>query len=340
MSKILLSALVLLLYMRSEAQLYTSVRLDKDTVLIGDPVTMEIKIGLRDGTSPAFIDVKYLRQLPNQKYPADSITQEKAADLSVLDWGTWKVSGDADSLEVTPDMIRLENGKPVIINTVKFAVYNSGSYLIPSPDIRQDGSAGDRGGSARLEVMLPARLLNQDTTLFNPIRDIIREKKTLSDYMGYLYGLAGLLLMAGLAYYFVRSKKKSPAMAVVPEEVVPPHLKALQALRELDSRQLWQQGKIKEYQGTLTDIIRTYLEERYQFAAMEMTTAEILHELGSRDFDMAWGQKLTEILQVADLVKFAKAQPDANIHSRFMDLATEFVVKTSPAEEPKTDTAL
>lgn len=335
MRYILLLLMMTFAIIRGEAQLFGSIRLGADTVLIGDPLAMEVRITLASETTPAIIRLDHLRSIPNLKYQNDTVTQEKTADLTVLDWGSWKVTDETDSLQITPAMISRENGKLQVVNTIKIAVYNAGTFFIPPPVVRQGNIVGESGNSARLEVKLPVRLLNQDTTLFNPIRDIIREKKTMSDYLGYLYALAGLLLVAGLGYYFARARKKEPALGPASEEVVlPPHVKALQALQELDDRQLWQQGKVKDYQTSLTDIIRSYLEERYSFSAMEMTTDEIVRELSKHDFDMSWSQKLREILQVADLVKFAKAEPDSDIHSRFMGLAVDFVEKTAPSDTP------
>lgn len=78
-------------------------------------------------------------------------------------------------------------------------------------------------------------------------------------------------------------------------------------LRKLEAQQLWQQGLIKEYQSGLTDIIRTYLMERYSINAPEMTTDEVMRSLTNALFDKKYNQELINILQIADLVKFAKA---------------------------------
>ena len=68
-------------------------------------------------------------------------------------------------------------------------------------------------------------------------------------------------------------------------------------------------------------------------SALESTTDEIVknltEELNSDDDVIS----LKRILQVADLVKFAKAKPDENIHESFMDEAESFVERT--ADETK-----
>jgi hypothetical protein len=58
--------------------------------------------------------------------------------------------------------------------------------------------------------------------------------------------------------------------------------------------------------------------------------------LKSTDFDQQYKDNLKEILQVADLVKFAKATPDENIHQIFMDKAVDFVINTKNIHPQKT----
>jgi hypothetical protein len=106
-------------------------------------------------------------------------------------------------------------------------------------------------------------------------------------------------------------------------------------LTALQGKALWQQGHIKEYQSSLTDIIRTYLKDRYGVEAMEMTTDELSQALRQTGFDQQYKDSLREILQVADLVKFAKATPDENIHQIFMDKAVDFVMNTKDNHSQK-----
>lgn len=63
-----------------------------------------------------------------------------------------------------------------------------------------------------------------------------------------------------------------------------------------------------------------------------MTTDEISEALKNADFDKMYISDLKEILQIADLVKFAKATPQDDIHSIFMDRAVEFIKNTKEAD--------
>ena len=110
--------------------------------------------------------------------------------------------------------------------------------------------------------------------------------------------------------------------------IIPAHETAMQKLSQLQQAELWQQGNIKEYQSQLTYIIREYLENRYEINALENTTAQIRKDLKKINLEENLQNDLQNILQVADLVKFAKAKPGASVHEEFMDKAKRFVLQT------------
>jgi hypothetical protein len=132
--------------------------------------------------------------------------------------------------------------------------------------------------------------------------------------------------MIFIIYHFVRKKKK-PEEKII-EIPIPAHEIALKELSALQSKKLWQAGKIKTYQSELTHIVRAYLENRYNILALESTTGEIIKEVNSLGVSPTLVETLDEILNVADLVKFAKARPEASIHQAFMEKAEEFILET------------
>ena len=145
-----------------------------------------------------------------------------------------------------------------------------------------------------------------------------------------IYGLGFLLLALCLWWLYNKYIKKEELEEVVEEEIIirPAHELAEEKLDELKSLQLWQQGKIKEYQSSLTFIIREYLENRYEVKALESTTQEILKSLAKAGFDKTLNADLSEILTMADLVKFAKARPGESIHESFMHKAYDLIEQT------------
>ena len=66
---------------------------------------------------------------------------------------------------------------------------------------------------------------------------------------------------------------------------------------------------------------------------MEMTTDEIMFSLFPFQIQETLKKKFKEMLTLADLVKFAKANPLPNEHDGCLDIAIEFVNATKLVEE-------
>lgn len=112
---------------------------------------------------------------------------------------------------------------------------------------------------------------------------------------------------------------------------------------ELDEKLLWQNNKVKEYYSELTEIIRGYIERELKVPALEKTTDEIVEAL--KDFNDAETiitseetiKKLKELLQEADLVKFAKSKPLAIEIERDREDAEDIVGNLKPKPIIKND---
>jgi hypothetical protein len=92
---------------------------------------------------------------------------------------------------------------------------------------------------------------------------------------------------------------------------------------------LWQQNRIKEYYTELTDIIRVYIENRFLIMAMEQVTDEILGRFScTKLIDSFMYDKLSHMLSLADMVKFAKAIPLPDENDLVLKNAYDFVIKT------------
>ncbi|MBQ2364953.1 MAG: hypothetical protein II288_05245, partial [Alistipes sp.] len=90
----------------------------------------------------------------------------------------------------------------------------------------------------------------------------------------------------------------------------------------------WQNGKIKLYYTELTDILRVYIFGRWGVSAMELTTDEIIAALKDIEMPRESRMDLVEILRSADMVKFAKAIPEAKENEDNFTRAYYFVENT------------
>jgi hypothetical protein len=166
------------------------------------------------------------------------------------------------------------------------------------------------------------------------IKDIKEPMKIPPDWkLIMIYILIGLLVIAAAVYIYMRIRKKRLSI-VKPKVILPPHIAALSSLGELEKKNLWQKGLIKEFHSEITGIIRKYFEERFNLPALELTTSETL-TLINADSE---GRKIaddTEIfLNNADLVKFAKFIPLGELNEMMMKKAYSIVEQTIPAAEP------
>lgn len=178
--------------------------------------------------------------------------------------------------------------------------------------------------TASTDIKDIAGILNQPYT-FGEVAKVV----------GIVLGILALIAVAVLVY--LRLKKHKPLISIPQKPPLPPHTKALEALERLRQQQLWQHGQVKEYHTTLTHILRTYLEETYHIPSIEMTTDQTLEAFrGTSAFDQDSYHKLSQILQTADMVKFAKSQPLPYQHDLSMTQTIDFVVSTAP--KPVSDT--
>ena len=146
-----------------------------------------------------------------------------------------------------------------------------------------------------------------------------------------IYGAIALIILSLIAWYIVwymRNKWQGKVREMKPAPKLPPHEIAIKALDELRNRKLWQNGKHKLYYSTLTEILRLYIEGRWQVGALEMTSHEIIKALRDVDIKSDSRSNLIAILRTADMVKFAKALPDAEENEQLFTYAYYFVENT------------
>jgi DNA-binding transcriptional ArsR family regulator len=169
----------------------------------------------------------------------------------------------------------------------------------------------------------------------------IKPVKTLpfkfGEISGYLTILLAILAILALAVYLLarylakRGKKISDLFK--PEPPLPPHIVAITALENLQNQKLWQNNRHKEYYSALSEIVRTYLDGRFGVGAMEMSTDEIVEAIKEIDLPQKSVMDLVSVLRDADLVKFAKVEPDAESNELAYDRAFYFVEETKPVEK-------
>ena len=169
------------------------------------------------------------------------------------------------------------------------------------------------------------------------VKDLHNLPFRLGEIRTYLiWGAAALLLLAAAAWglmRWLRSRGKRIGDLFRPAPPLPPHVATIQALEALHNQKLWQNNRHKQYYSGITDILRTYIAARWEIGAMEMTSDEIIAAMQPVELPDKARMDLTAILRVADLVKFAKAAPEAEENEACYLKAYYFVEETKLVEE-------
>ena len=154
----------------------------------------------------------------------------------------------------------------------------------------------------------------------------------ISDY--WWAWLAGLLLLVfGIYAYFKWYKKGINPLKPVKKRL-PPYEEAMQALSNLKSRNLWQNGQEKEYYTALTDILRVYIDRRFGINAVEMTSTQIMDKIRQNEDAHIAKEQLNNVLEIADFVKFANMHTLADDNEIAFQRAVNFVEQTKPLPQP------
>jgi len=230
-----------------------------------------------------------------------------------------------------------QDGRITIIEKYLITSFDSGYYQVPPvyAEVKDEGGLKRfYSDYSQLEVMR-VRIAPADTTA--KIYDIIdpyRAPLTIGEIFPWLLlaALSGALIWAAIRY-LPRLKKDKPGVVTIinPD---PAHVIALHALEKLREEQLWQKGEVKSYYTKLTEILRQYLENRYSVFSLELTTYETLEALLKTGFkkDKSYN-KLKSVLCGADLVKFAKYNPDAVENDLHFQDSWDFVLTTKEREK-------
>ena len=325
------------LHLTGLSQIVSTIVVSHDSLLVGNPVLVLYKLQVPNEVNISQLDYQTMvdsllatNMISGEKKKADAEFegkfiqaenyQLKGADLFFRPNGANKVFTDTFSLSIyqtgaftlQPPAVKLEEGfEHIEIITSEFP------ELVVGVTARFLDVVQTHKDSMSLQVL-------KDNMAPN-VRNIYTEKK-LKDYWPYFL-LALIALLIGLIYFFIKTKQKRAEVVLIKKPKAPAHYFAHKKLAKLQSEQLWKVGKDKEYQTQLTYTIREYLENRFNIKALESTTEEIKSDLKD-EVTSEQETELVEILQIADLVKFAKAKPSEDINESFLAKAHAFVKST------------
>lgn len=241
--------------------------------------------------------------------------------------------------DIKIDTVEVGTGRIQINYHVPIQVFDSGYYKLPKFEyvVGRDTARSEE----LLLTVVPVAGLTADTPI-SPLTGVADPENSswldnIPDWLYYYWWvvLAVALLAAGGVYLWLTYKKKGTLLPSKPS--LPPYEVAIQALKRLKGRKLWETGHEKLYYTELTEILRRYLQDRFGIRALEMTSGEIMSHLADMKNSEVPREKMRDILDMADFVKFAMVRPLPDDNLALYNNAVDFVEKTRPAENPTED---
>lgn len=288
------------------AQVQVKANIDSVVILIGQQTAMTVDVTTKQGSTVQFPEYDRMQYIT----PGVEVLESFPADTTALDDGFKRV-------------------------TKRFTLtcFEDSLYAIPSMTVNVDG-AEYTGNELALKVLTvevdtlhPENFFPPKGTQDNPFK--------WDEWSSIFWmSLIIFLLFVAVCYLVIRLKQNKPVVRRIRiVKRILPHQKALSAITALKADRELASHDQKAYYTQLTDALRQYIEERFGFRAMEMTSAEILMHL-QESGDKAMIEELQELFRTADLVKFAKYSVLLNENDLNLVNAINFIDTTKQEGQP------
>lgn len=226
------------------------------------------------------------------------------------------------------------NDRQRLLITQEYIVtsFDSALYYLPPMSVKVDNKEYKSKALALKVYSIPVDTLHPDQ-FFGP-KTVMKAPFVWKDWYGLIIcSILSLALLALLIYLIIRIRDNKPIIRKVKiEPKLPPHQLAMREIERIKGEKAWQKGRPKEYYTELTDAIRMYIRGRFGFNALEMTSSEIIEKLMEIKDKEAIAD-LKYLFQTADLVKFAKHDPQMNENDANLINAIDFINDTKLLEE-------
>jgi hypothetical protein len=227
-----------------------------------------------------------------------------------------------------PDTIVLDKENIKVLHKFVITSFDTALYYIPPFSLYNNNGDTVKSNPLSLKVFT----IDIDTAQYQ-IADIKPIYEPPFNWKGFfitlLYILLALLVIFAIYWFirrFIQNKKLIPTDELEPE--LPAHVIALEMLDAIKNEKRWERGEAKIYYTELTEVLRIYIEKRYKLNAMESTSEEILALLKNIGINREIISSLKTLLNLSDLVKFAKWEPMLDDYLKSLSIAYSFVNET------------
>lgn len=294
--------------MPASAQVTVSAKIDSMELLIGEQTGITLDVTCNKGQK---------LMLPQMK-----AGDELMPNLEVVSVGS-------------PDTSLLDDGKRIeVTQKLMVTAWDSSFYYLPPFEISVDGKTY-RTKSLAMKVLTVEPLDTTHLDKFYPPYGYMEPEFSWDDWQGAIWCSFLFVLLLSIAYtLYDHARKGKPIVRIIHRKKrLPAHQVAINEIERIKGDRTLADGDSKEYYTLLTNTLRTYIQSRYGFNAMEMTSAEIIDRL-MQENDEESLRELRDIFNTADLVKFAKYTTLINENDANLVAAVEYINQTKQEEDP------
>jgi hypothetical protein len=285
------------------------IRTDKAKMTIAETVLLEIEAAIEPG-----FEVK----MPK----VDKVLE----NFGIVDWDNLGDKLDENNNVVQTYQYRLE---PFLSGTFAIPAFTFEFYDTNSPKENKYEFTTEP-----IDIEVTSLLGEQRAELvIADIEDVVQMPKGNPYFWLWTSGIIVFITSGIAVWIYLRQRKQADLVRIFK----PAHEIAYERLRALVKEDPVKAGRIKEFYEQISDILRHYIEHRFNLRAPERTTEEFLIELATTEvLGAADKEDLGEFLKHCDLVKFAKHNPTTGQIQKTFDLVKDFIEKTK-SDERKID---
>ncbi len=215
--------------------------------------------------------------------------------------------GDFELLDYAPSQPKkLPNEKLTLTHHLILTSFSTGTHTLPSLSLLFSTTDGKQAEAKTETIDITVKSVLEmwgDRGNLQPLKGFFNFRS----YVWVWIALALLLLAGGgFAFFYFKKKREGLFPEGPPKQ---PEERAWETLQALEDSDLLSTGQIKEWYFRLSLILRRYLEDRFQFSALDRTTTELLLEFRRLNFSLDLSTDLRTFFDNSDLVKFAKWTP-------------------------------
>jgi hypothetical protein len=274
--------------------------IDKDSILIGQPVQLMLEATVPDNIPFA--------------WPA----------TDTLPHFEWLEKGKVDTT-VRP-------GQRYYRQYFTITSFDSGNWVIPRLAFLA-GTKKAQTDSIRIYVRYSKFDPSKD---FHDIKEIIEVSNPWARWIPWIIAALTALSLV-LVFWLIRKRKVIRQIITRQAPRLSPFEEAMQQLDELAKQQLPVNGAVKTYYTRLNEILRNYLYRQLGIHTLAETNEELITQLRSASLQPAQFDSLADTLRMSDFVKFAKYQPGiADSDHHYEVIRTTIVALEPPIPNPQT----